>query len=60
MHSPHPFSIFISFVCYQLHSRLLLFNLIIVATFLCLVFYVVKHLRVIFWIGRCANSGIIS
>ena len=53
-----PFSIFISSVCYQLHSRLLLFNCIIVIYMhrgyrfmLCyfyLVFHVVKHFRVIF------------
>jgi hypothetical protein len=56
LHSHHPFSIFIFSVCYQLHSRLLLFHFIIVIymhrgyffmfCYFYLVFCVVKRLRV--------------
>ena len=58
LHSHHPLFHFISPVCYQLHSRLLLFNFIIVIyihrgycfmfCYFYLVFYVVKCLKVIF------------
>ena len=58
LHSHHHLFHFISPVCYQLHSRLLLFNFIIVIyihrgycfmfCYFYLVFYVVKRLTVIF------------
>ena len=58
LHSHHPLFHFISAICYQLHSRLLLVNLIIVIymhrgyffmfCYFYLVFYIVKRLRVFF------------
>ena len=57
LHSHHPLFHCISSVCYQLHSRLLLFNFIIVMPrgyffmfcYILLVFYAVKCLNVIFF-----------
>ena len=59
LHSHHPLFHFISAICYQLHSRLLLVNLIIVIymhrgyffmfCYFYLVFYIVNRLRVFFF-----------